>query len=445
MNLKILSTVFEKLEHSPHWRILKNMFLVSMFLGLGKLAGAGKEVAVAYRYGTSEFADLFGLAQSVVTWLPTVWMAVSVSVLVPLTHKLSTSQRLLFHRELNACLLIVGALLALLTYWFMPALVRIASPDFAQQHSTEFERLAFVVSLAVPFIVVTSLFNAQLLAVERHSNTLLNGIPSLVLLLTLLAFPYFHNTDALSAGFLMGAIIHVLVLYYLVRSVEFFGKPKFSMQSEGWKGFLDALSIMMFSNFIISIAPIVDQILASKLATGSIATLGYSVRLTALFVGLGATAVSRAILPILSKSDSYSLRRSITARWFGLLFIGGIIFSLVAWIATPMLVSLMFERGAFTAEDSVRVSNTLRYGLSQIPFYFAGIVLVQYFASQRKYWVLFGSSCVALLVKLLFGWWLAQELGTRGITLSTGIMYVSTFSYLIIMFLRDSETKERVA
>ena len=410
-----------------------------MFLGLGKLAGAGKEIAVAYRYGTSNHADLYVLAVSLVAWLPSVWMSVSISVLVPLTHRLNDDQRLLFHRELKAVLIVVGLLLGVATWYALPSFLTLFSPEFLIGNQAEFARLNLIISISVPCLIVTSFFNAQLLSVEKHSNTLLNGIPSLTLMLTLVLFPYFDNTDSLSIGFLLGSVLHLLVLVFLVRSLTFNGTPKFSFTSTGWRSFADALSIMMISNLIISIAPIADQLIASRLSEGSVATLGYSIRLTALFLGLGATAIARAILPILSRETSEAQKRSITIKWFTILLFGGVLFAILAWLVAPMLVSGMFQRGQFDAQDSVTVTHTLRHGLLQVPFYFSGIVLVQYFTSQRRYLILFVSSCIALLVKLTLGFYFAERMGTAGITLSTGFMYIATFTFLLSKFFNDKE------
>lgn len=43
---------------------------MSLFVLLGKLAGAVKEMAVAYRYGVSGVVDAYQLAFTVVTWIP---------------------------------------------------------------------------------------------------------------------------------------------------------------------------------------------------------------------------------------------------------------------------------------------------------------------------------------------------------------------------------------
>src|SRR3546814_4343245 len=42
----------------------------------------------------------------------------------------------------------------------------------------------------------------------------------------------------------------------------------------------------------------------------------------------------------------------------------------IAWALAPWGVALLFERGAFTADNTQAVAQVLRWGLLQLPFYF---------------------------------------------------------------------------
>ena len=181
---------------------------------------------------------------------------------------------------------------------------------------------------------------------------------------------------------------------------------------------------------------IVDQVMAAQLGEGAIATLGYANRILALVLGLGAMAAARAILPIFSEAVASGQTLQVThqaMRWARLLFLLGLVMSLAGWFLGPWGVRLLFERGAFSAENTVEVTEVFRFGLAQLPFYFAAIILVQWLASQGRHRIIAVSGLVGLSIKIAANSLLIPWLGTAGITLATALMYAGTFSFFVLV------------
>jgi peptidoglycan biosynthesis protein MviN/MurJ (putative lipid II flippase) len=173
-----------------------------------------------------------------------------------------------------------------------------------------------------------------------------------------------------------------------------------------------------------SLTGIVDQFFAAHLGTGTIATLSYANRILALILGMGATAVSRATLPVFSQSQAQGggqLHR-VAFHWVRLLFVLGIGAMIVGWWLAPWGVKLLFERGAFTAADTEVVAAVFRYGLPQLPFYFAGLVLVSLLVSQRRYRVISVIGVINLMVKIVANILIVPYFGASGLMISTTIM-----------------------
>ena len=61
---------------------------------------------------------------------------------------------------------------------------------------------------------------------------------------------------------------------------------------------------MLAGQALISFIGIIDQFFAAPLGTGAIATLSYANRILASMLGLGATAVARATLPVFSQAQA---------------------------------------------------------------------------------------------------------------------------------------------
>ncbi len=190
----------------------------------------------------------------------------------------------------------------------------------------------------------------------------------------------------------------------------------------------------MIGSGVGGISTIVDQFFAAKLDSGSIATISYANRVLALLLGLGATAISRATLPVFCsiKSKQGQDLKPIAMFWVNLMFFIGLITAAISWWVAPLLVKLLFERGAFKPSDTIIVTELFRYGLVQLPFYFSSLTLVTLLATYGKHKLMAISGVVNLFVKSAANYWLLPIIGVNAIVLSSGIMYMASLVLLYI-------------
>jgi peptidoglycan biosynthesis protein MviN/MurJ (putative lipid II flippase) len=206
--------------------------------------------------------------------------------------------------------------------------------------------------------------------------------------------------------------------------------PRYTRASPQWKPFWQGFGIMLGGQALMSLTGIVDQFFAAHLGTGAIATINYANRILALLLGMGAMAVSRATLPVFSRTvgQGGNQPHRVATQWVRLLFGLGVLTTLVGWWLAPWGVKLLFERGAFTAQHTLVVSEVLRYGLLQLPFYFAGIVLVSLLASQGRHQIIAAVAGTNLLVKVAGNFILVPSMGMNGLLVATALMYMSSAS-----------------
>jgi peptidoglycan biosynthesis protein MviN/MurJ (putative lipid II flippase) len=200
---------------------------------------------------------------------------------------------------------------------------------------------------------------------------------------------------------------------------------------------------MLAGNALMNLIAIADLFFATHLGTGAIATLSYANRMLFLILALGGTAISRATLPVFSNTqgeDSAQVHRLAT-RWVHLMLGLGAVAMVVVWTVAPYAVKLLFERGAFTAKDTLAVSEVLRYGAVQMPFYFAALVLVSSLVSKGKHKLVAAGAAINLVVKIAANYLLVPVLGMNGIILATGIMYMVSFAMLYFMAFSIDKSK----
>lgn len=430
--------------HPDHSAIARGMAWVALFVLLSSIARATKEVTIAYRYGVSAEVDAYLFIFNLVSWPVSVWFSVLTVVLVPLVARIrqGTSAELpKFRSELLGLTILVGLILAFISWAGLPWLLH--SPWTGLSDTTATIAINIVPKLAWLALLGTiiSLFSAWMLAAGRHANTLLESIPPLVILVALLAFPD-GGIEPLVWGTLAGFAFHLASLAVpLVRHGEI-ETPRFTRQSPQWTPFWQGFSIMLAGQALMSFIGVIDQFFAAHLGTGAIATLSYANRILLLLLGMGAMAVSRATLPVFSRvlAQGGEQAHRVATYWVRLLFALGVIAMIVGWWLAPWGVKLLFERGAFTARDTIVVTHLLRFGLTQLPFYFAGLVFVSYLSSKRQYTLLFWSGVIGLCVKTLGNALLAPTYGLSGIALATTFTYATNFLFFWWIFQKTVRT-----
>ena len=366
--------------HPDHHAIALGMAWVALFVFFGKLAGAAKEMAVAYRYGVGAEVDSYLFVFNLISWPVGVWFSVLTVVLVPLAASIrqgASAELPRFRAELLGLTLLLGLALALLAWLGLPLLLRSSWTGLPAITVTVATSMVPILVLLLPLGVLISLFSAWMLAAGRHANTLLESVPALAILVALLAFPG-GGVEPLVWGTIAGFAFHLASLAVPLARQGEIEAACFTHLSPQWPAFWQGFGIMLAGQALMSLVGIIDQFFAAHLGTGAIATLSYANRILALILGLGATAVARATLPIFSQAQAQGGKQAqrVAIHWVRLLFVLGVVAMIAGWWLAPWAVKLLFERGAFTAQHTEVVTEVLRYGLAQLPFYFGAFVLV---------------------------------------------------------------------
>jgi putative peptidoglycan lipid II flippase len=425
-----------------HHAIAQGMVWVALFVLLTSLARAAREMAIAYRYGVGAEVDAYLFVFNLISWPASVWFSILTVVLVPLAARVQQGSPVglpLFRGELLGFTVLLGLALTFLGWLGLPFLLRSSWTGLSSATGTIATNMVPSLILLVPLGLVIGLFSAWMLAAGRHTNTLLESVPALVLLIVLLAFPG-GGAEPLVWGTLGGFALHMVTLGISLERRGEIEKPCFTHRSPQWATFWQAFGITLLGQALMSFTTIIDQFFAAHLGTGAIATLSYANRILLLILGLGATAVSRATLPVFSRAQAQGGQQlpHIAAHWVRLLFMLGVVAVVVSWWLAPWAVRLLFERGAFTAQNSEMVTEVFCYGLAQVPFYFSSIVLVSLLASQARYGAITTVSAIILVMKIVANFSIVPWLGLKGIVLGTAWMYAGSLLLCWLIVNRDS-------
>ncbi|MBC6983391.1 lipid II flippase MurJ [Caulobacter sp. 17J80-11] len=422
----MIKALAAKLDARPeHKRIVTGMLAVAGLAGIARVVGAAKEIVVAARYGTGPEADAYVFLFNLLSWPAGVWASVATAVLVPLLIKtdLATPQSgAVLRREIWGLTLGAGALGALAAAAFVLACQ--AGWIHAPAVPTALFAQTLPLVLILPLLMAFGVLAAFLMADGRYANTLIEAAPAAVIIAALLTmrsgdlWPLVWATVA-------GLGLQVALALLLQKPERRVLAPAFGFSAPQWRVLAASVGIVAAGQAITTATSVLDQFAAAGLGPGGNAALGYAGRLIGLATSLGALAVARAALPVFSKLglEDPARQRRVAQDMSALLALLGVAAAVIGWLLAPLGVELLFQRGAFTADDARTVTEVFRLSLLQLPFFFSGMVLVQKLASNGDYGAFLKIGLVNFTAKLVALAVLVPLMGLGGVALSTAVMY----------------------
>jgi putative peptidoglycan lipid II flippase len=432
---------------SGHHVIARNMTWVALFVFFGFVAKAGKEIAIAHRYGVSLELDAYFFVFNLVSWPATIILSILTATIIPVVariRQLESGKLPHFRSELLGLALMLGLIFVFLGWLGLPLLLHSSWAGLPSTTATLATQMVPSLVLIAPLSILISLFSVWMLAAERQSITLLESLPALVLILILFFFPV-GEVQPLVWGTLVGFVIHLIILVIHLLHKGEIETPKFTQQSSEWSIFWQGFGIVAVGQVLMGLTTIVDQILAAHLGIGAIASLNYANRTLSLLLGLGGIMIVRATLPAFSNMQAQGFRqlRRFAYQWAGFFFVIGMGIMIGGWLLAPWGIRIVFEHGAFTSDNTEIVATIFRYGLLQLPFYFTGLVLVSLLLSQQRYWAICLIGAINLVVKIISSLLIVPYFGIYGLMISTTIMVaISTLLLIVVVhgnFFKESE------
>jgi peptidoglycan biosynthesis protein MviN/MurJ (putative lipid II flippase) len=407
--------------------MVRGVGLVVLFAAVTGVARLAQDAAIAWRFGTGPAVDAYYFLMSLVNWPVAVVLSILTYLVPPTEAGLRASGGKApvrhFRAELLAAVLLLAAVSAPVGWWALRLTVDSNAGGLASAAAAQAAAGAAGLASAIPLGLVGALLSACFIAAGRHALTLLEGVPALVLVLVILAMP----GTVLFWGTTAGIAVQVLAMALLLSRCGELPLPRPGLHSEAWADFSRHAAVLLAGQALFAVVPLIDALFAAGLGHGVLASLGYANRLVAGLLGLGGLALHRAGLPLLSRLSHQSPRASrLTAlRWAAVAGAAGVVIGgAIALLADP-LVSLLFERGNFTAADRVEVATLLRYGMLQMPPYFASMALVTALASMHATPAMTLVAAVGATLKLLLSAAFVPTFGVGGLLCATALVYVA--------------------
>lgn len=355
--------------------ILKGTSIVSSLTILSRGLGFIRDLLLARLFGAGLIADAFFVAFRIPNILRSfVAEGALTSAFVPVfTDQLKQGHQQAREtiRSVTALLLLLTTALTLLGIAFAPEIIDLFAPGFINQAGKS-ELSSKLLQIMMPFIIcvsIVAMLNGALNSVKIFGAAAFAQVAmNLALIAGALYASYLieeQRAIAIALWVLIGGIMQIFVQLPALKRADFTLIPALTIITPATLRILKLLLPAILGAAIYQLTMFLNTVLASLLAPGSVAWLFYADRLVQLPIGVFSVALASVLLPALSNAASQNDQKLFVKSYIDALRYTTFIvlpLSVFMFSYADELVSLFFERGAFSALDSVKTAAALKAG-----------------------------------------------------------------------------------
>lgn len=407
--------------------------LTVMFgIGVSRLFGLVREQVIAYYFGRAAAYSAFVAAYKVPNLVRVLLgegnlSASFIPVLAERMREDPEDARRLARSVLGLLLLVVGVVV-LIGIAAAPLLARIVAPGFDPALRALVARLIVILFPTVIFLVVGGWCMGVLHAHGRffwpNFAPVLWSVVSAGALIAFVGRSSLAPVEILAWGVVAGSALQLLVQLPATRAVVGSLRP-----AKGWRDPSVRRTVVLFTPMLIGtgvaqLSTLVDIVIATYVSDESVATLAYAQRLYLLPLSLFAVSIAQVALPTFSHQTARhaetreAVSEELSVAWSRMAFmllpstLGLVVFGRPA-------VSLLFERGRFTAADSNAVTAVLAGYAAGLLAYGSVRLFATTFYAFHDTKTPVRVAVIALFANIVLGVTLALMIGTPGIALAT--------------------------
>ncbi len=433
-------------------RLARLAGLIGIATFASRILGVGRDILMAVYFGTGRDADAFGVATRIPTLLRDLFAegAMSAAFVPTFTRYLTREGRpaawRLGSQVVNALLLVTGVLVLLGIVFAGPIVERIAS-EYAQVPG-KLEETIVLTRVNMPFlllIAIAAAFMGMLNALRRFFVPAFSPAMYNVVFIACVAagVPLFRAVGiepvmALSAGMLLGGLAQILFQWPVLQREGYRHAWVLDPRDPG----LHELLILIGPGALGVAAAQVNLLVNTVLATnenGAVAALQYAFRLMYLPIGIFGVSIATAAIPDLARQAAIGshpdMRRTLSSG-LRLMLMLSVPATVGLMVLSGPIVELVFQRGQFGAESTLRVASALFFYAPGVIGYSVVKIASPSFYSLQDARTPVAVSVVTILANIGLNIWLDRLLGFRGLALGTAIAANINAGLLLILLAR---------
>ncbi|MDD3445823.1 MAG: murein biosynthesis integral membrane protein MurJ [Zavarzinia sp.] len=430
--------------------LMRSVATIGGYTMMSRVLGFVRDTLFAAILGASMSADAFMVAFRLPNFLRALFAEGAFNAaFVPLYSRILSGpegekRAARFAGEIASLLTI--ALLSVVTLFmvFMPQAMHVLAPGFSED-PVKFALAVDLTRLAFPYLAYISLVSLQGAILNAHHKFAAPAATPIMMNLVLIAgllipFRYLDVAHTQSIAVTVAGIAQFLWLAWHMQRNGFalrLHRPRLGPEV---RRFFKLLGPAVIGAGIYQVNVLIDMVLASLLPEGTVSYLFYADRLNQLPLAVIGIAISTALLPLLSRQLAEG-RRELAVETQNRALEGALLLTLPAAAALACLpetiIGVLFQRGAFTAQDTVETARALGILGLGLPAFTASKVFTPAFHAREDTTTPVRLAFIALLINLVVALSLMWSLQQAGLALaSTVAAWCNTAQLMFILHKR---------
>lgn len=429
--------------------------IVSIAIMCSRVLGLVREVVLGGLFGGSKWMDGFMIAFRTPNMLRDLFAegALSTAFITTFSQKLKTEGEQSawdLARKMLTLTAIFMSLVTVIGILIAPLLVRLFAFGWVQDKpelipfTTDLSRIiyCFILMLSLAALVMGILNSKGVFFIPAMASSFFN-LGSIV---SGAAIGYWLDPQfgknalyGMAIGVVVGGFCQLAVQLPSLRKIGFHFRPDFRWNDPGVRRVLHLMGPAIISGGAVQAGVALNTFFASFLERdGSVSFLQWAFRLMQLPIGIFGVAIATVTLPAASRAATEGISdefRTIIARGLRMVMVLTIPAALGLTLLAEPIISVIWQRGRFTADDTLATAAALRAYALGLVFYAAIKVIQPTFYSIDKKWIPMFVSLGAIILNAALNtlWVFGLHLGHQYLALSTTVGAILNFGILYVV------------
>jgi putative peptidoglycan lipid II flippase len=439
-------------DSSPRLARSAGVFGLATFAS--RILGLVRDQVISYYFGAEATADAFRVAGRIPNLVRDLFAegAMSAAFVPTFTRQLTLHGRelawTLASSVINSLILVTG-FLVVAGMVFAEPLVRAFAPEFSTVPG-QIELTVHLTRIMLPFLTLVAVAAALMgmlnslghFFIPALSPAMFNIAVVAVAIVFIPLAPSF-GLDAITVvaiGTLIGGLGQLVIQWPPLLREGYRYRPIIDFRDEGLRRVLLLMGPGTIGMATTQINVTVNTMLATSAGTGAVTYLDLAFRLMYLPIGLFGVSIAAASTPAVSRlvaEGNFDRIRSTLAGAISLMLLLNVPATLGLIVLAEPIVAVIFERGRFTAADTMATAAALRFYALGLVGYSVVRIVSPTFYSLHKSRIPVMVSMASVVVNVGLNWWLVGRLGFRGLALGTSITALLNASVQLWLMRRE--------
>jgi len=343
-------------------KAVKTIGLIMFIILISKLLGLVREMFLAGYYGAGIEAAAFSTAADIpLKFFDLAFGAAVTSTFIPVFNKYlkndDTDGGFLFASRFINIIFLLTAVLAVIGIIFSEQLIVLFLPG----GSSEVQALASqLLKILFPTAIMAGLAFSMVSILQSMGQftipAMISLFPNVLTIIYLIFLNKHYGIVGLAVTFLIAWMMQVLIQIPFIKRKNFIYTPSMRFNDPGIKKVSKMVLPILIGSWVTPVSLFMLGAFASFMGDESVAAIKYANRLYLILAGIFVFAMMNYLFPLMSRqaedSDPEPFNNTYRRAFESVVFFI-IPLSVGAYLLSPNLISIVYERGAFTAENAL--------------------------------------------------------------------------------------------